>query len=72
MRTMHKAMPSKLTRQLRSRMLIGYFSGVVIWTLFGLFTMSGILSLLYFATIAVIFIPTIIYVLKLPMDDHVA
>jgi hypothetical protein len=71
-RAMHRAMQSQLTRQLRTRMLIVYVSHIVIWTIVGLSFMSGVVSVFYFAAVAVIYIPTIVWILRLPKDDHVA
>jgi hypothetical protein len=71
-RAMHRAMQSQLTRQLRTRMLIVYVSHIVIWTIVGVSFMSGVVSFFYFAAIAVIYIPTIIWIIKSPADDHVA
>jgi len=31
-----------------------------------------VLSVMYFATVAVIFVPNIVWILRLPKDDHVA
>ena len=62
------AMRSKLARQLMFP-LVGQLVG---WTLFGGFLFSGLSAVLYFAFIAAIFVPTIIYILRLPRNDHVA
>jgi hypothetical protein len=40
-------------------------------TVFGIFVFSGIVLVLYLATTAVIWIPTIVRILNLPKDDHV-
>ena len=61
-------MRGSLTRQ----SLPVFIIQLVMWSLFGVFFFSGVLSVMYFATIAVIFIPTIIWILKLPKDEHVA
>ena len=63
-----RKMRSKLTCQ-SLFLFVGQF---VTWTVFGIFFFSGILSVIYFATVAVIFIPTIVWILRLPKDDHVA
>jgi hypothetical protein len=44
----------------------------VIWALVGGFPFSGISSVMYFATVAVIYVPIIVWILRLPKDDHVA
>jgi len=63
-----RKMREKLTRQ-----SLPMFLGLCVsWALFGVFTFSGVLSIIYFATIAVIHVPTIVWLLKLPKDDHVA
>ena len=63
-----RKMRGSLTRQ----SLPVFIIQLVMWSLFGVFFFSGVLSVMYFATIAVIFIPTIIWILKLPKDEHVA
>ena len=63
-----RKMREKLTRQ----SLPMFVSQCVIWALFGVFPFSGVLSVIYLATVAVIFVPTIVWILRLPKDDHVA
>ena len=63
-----RKMRGSLTRQALPVFIIQ----LVMWSLFGVFFFSGVLSVMYFATIAVIFIPTIVWILRLPKDDHVA
>jgi len=64
MRKLH----SKLTRQA----LPVFIFQLVVWSLFGAFFFSGVISVIYFVTVAVIFIPTIVAIVRLPKDDHVA
>ena len=63
-----RKMRSKLARQSLPKIV----SQCVIWTLLGKFIVSDVLSVMYFATVGVIFVPTIIWILRLPKDDHVA
>ena len=63
-----RKMRGSLTRQALPVFIIQ----LVMWSVFGVFLSSGVLSVMYFATIAVIFIPTIVRILRLPKDDHVA
>lgn len=63
-----RKMRGSLTRQALPVFIIQ----LVMWSLFGVFLFSGVLSVMYFATVAVIFIPTIIRILRLPKDNHVA
>ncbi len=62
-----RKMRSKLTRQ----SLFVFVGQFVTSMLFGIFFFSGVLSVIYFATVAVIFIPIIVWILRLPKDDHV-
>lgn len=59
---------SKLTRQ----SLPFCVAQLVTWTLFGVFFFSGVLSVMYFVTVAAIYVPMIIWIVRLPKDDHVA
>ena len=61
-------MRSKLTRQ----SLPFCVGQLVTWSLFGVFFFSGVLSVMYFVTVAVIYVPMIIWIVRLPKDDHVA
>ena len=63
-----RAKRSQLTRQ-SLPFCVGQF---VTWMIPMFFFFRGVLGLFYFITVAVIYIPTIIYILKLPKDDHVA
>jgi hypothetical protein len=63
-----RKMRGSLTRQA----LPVFIFQLVMWSLFGVFFFSGVLSVMYFATVAVIFIPTIVRILRLPKDNHVA
>jgi hypothetical protein len=63
-----RKMRGSLTRQ----SLPVFIFQLVIWSLFGVFFFSGVLSVMYFATIAVVFVPTIVWILRLPKDNHVA
>ncbi|MGH7953606.1 MAG: hypothetical protein ACREFE_17050 [Limisphaerales bacterium] len=63
-----RKMRSKLTRQ----SLFVFVGQFVMGTIFGGFFFHGVLSVIYFATVAVIYIPTIVWILRLPKDDHVA
>ena len=63
-----RKMRGSLTRQALPVFIIQ----LVAWSLFGIFFSSGVLLVFHFTTVAVIFLPTIIYILKLPKDDHVA
>ena len=45
---------------------------LVSWTLIGVFFFSGVISVIYFVTVAVIYAPMIIWILRLPKDDRVA
>jgi hypothetical protein len=45
---------------------------LVTWALFGVFFFSGVLSVMYFVTVAVIYVPMIVRIVRLPKDDHVA
>ena len=45
---------------------------LVSWAFIGILFFSGVLSVIYFATIAVIYVPMIVWILRLPKDDHVA
>jgi hypothetical protein len=72
MRAMLKTMPSQLTRRTRTRTLIVFVGHLLIWTMIGVSFFSGLISVFYFAAIAAVYIPMIIWVLKSPIDDHVA
>jgi len=63
-----RKMRGKLTRQ----SLPFCVGQLVTWTLIGVFLFSGVLSVMYFATLAAIYIPMIIWMVRLPKDDHVA
>jgi len=63
-----RKMREKLTRQSLPILV----SQCVIFALFGVFFFSDVLSVMYFATVAVIFVPNIVWILRLPKDDHVA
>ena len=63
-----RAMRGQLTRA----SLFPFATQVAIWTMFGGFFFSGVLSVCYFAAIAAIFIPPIIWILRLPKDDPAA
>ncbi len=63
-----RKMRSKFTRQ----SLPFCLGQLVSWTLIGVFLFSGFLSVMYYATIAVIYVPTIVWILRLPKDDYVA
>jgi len=41
------------------------------WLLVGVFFFSGILSVMYFVPVAVIYVPMFVWILRLPKDDHV-
>ena len=47
-------------------------SQLVSWTIIGVFFFSGVWSVMYFVTIAAIYIPMIVWILRLPKDDHAA
>ena len=61
-------MRSKLTRQ-SLPFCVGQF---VMWMLPLVFFFRGVPALLYFGTVAVIYVPMIIWIVRLPKDDHVA
>jgi hypothetical protein len=66
-----RAMRAQMTRQL----LFPFIGQLVSWLIVGGFfsTSSGdLLSVCYFTAVAVIYIPPIIWILRLPKDDHVA
>ncbi len=60
-----RAMRSQLTRE----SLFTFIAQFVLWTVFGLFFFQGVLFIFYFATVAAIYVPTIIWILRLPKDD---
>ena len=69
----------KTTRRWRHtltrRSLSSRISELLIWTPFGvIFALDSdwVISVMLFATFAAIFLPDIIWILKLPKDDHVA
>ena len=60
---------------LTRRSLSSCISQLLIWTPFGvIFALDSdwVISVMFFATLAAIFLPDIIWILKLPKDDHVA
>jgi len=66
-----RAMRSQMTRQL----LFPFLGQLVSWLIIGGFFSSssgGLLSTFYFTAVAAIYIPPIIWILRLPKDDHVA
>ena len=62
-----RAKRSQLTRQ-HWPLFVGQF---VLWMIPMVFFFRGVLALFYFITVAVIYIPTIVYILKLPKDDQI-
>ncbi len=63
-----RAKRSQLTRQSLPFFVGGFVSSMIPMFLF----FRGVFACFYFVTIAVIHIPTIVYLLKLPKDDHMA
>jgi hypothetical protein len=63
-----RKMRNELTRQ-SLPLCVGQF---VTWMIPLVFFFRGVVGLFYFITVAVIYIPSIIYILKLPKDDRVA
>ena len=66
-----RAMRGQMTRQL----LFPFLGQLVAWLIFGGFFSSssgGLLAVFYFTAVAAIYIPPIIWILRLPKDDHVA
>jgi len=66
-----RAMRGQMTRQL----LFPFLGQLVAWLIFGGFFSSspaGCSLFFYFTAVAAIYIPPIIWILRLPKDDHVA
>jgi hypothetical protein len=61
------------TRAKMSRQLLMPFScHLVLWSFFAFLFFSGAILYLFLGAIAVIYIPSILWILSLPKDDHVA
>jgi len=58
-------------RRLPRSLLPFYVSQLVIWSFFGVMFFSGVLLLMFLATISIINVSPIIWILRLPKDDHV-
>jgi hypothetical protein len=63
-----RAKRSELTRESLPFFIGGFVSSLIPIFLF----FRGVFALFYFITVAVIHIPTIVSLLKLPKDDHMA
>jgi hypothetical protein len=60
-------MRSKWTR----KSLPAFVGQLALWTLIGVFLFSGVLLVIYYAAVAVIYVPIIVWILRLPKDQSV-
>jgi hypothetical protein len=72
LRKLRRQLPRTQTTSTRRSTLLVYTFHLVIWSIFGLTSFRDLLSLFFFATLAVIYLPLILQVWRTPIDDHAA